>query len=74
MSHYDNTDFESGKNMIELNKKVEKEIKKKEKPKIKSKDVFEGWKDKKREKNKAIKKKGLSSLNFEKRKDAYIKL
>ena len=27
MSHYDNTDFESGKNMIELNKKVEKEIK-----------------------------------------------
>ena len=71
MSHYDNTDFENGKNLVELNKKVDKEMKKKEKPKIKSKDVFVGWKENQKKKNKPVKKKGLSSLKFEKRTTAY---
>jgi len=73
MCNYDNTDFEKGQNLVQLNKKVEKEMKKKEKPSVKSRDVFEGWREKQKKKNKAVKRKGLSRLNFEKRQDAYTK-
>ena len=73
ISQYDNTDYESGHNLAEMDKKVKKELKKKEKPSVKPKDVFVGWKDKKKVKNNNPKKKGLSKLNFEKRKDAYTK-
>ena len=75
MSHYDNTDFESGSNLIEMEKKVKKEVEKQSKPSVKPKDVFVGWNDKKKNNKKTKpKKKGLSSLTFEKRKDAYQKL
>ena len=74
MCHYDNTDYENGHNLEQLDKKVKKEIEKKEKPSVKPRDVFVGWKDKKKVKGKVVKRnKGLSSLNFEKRKDANVK-
>ena len=62
ISQYDNTDYENGHNLVEMDKKIKKEVEKKTKPSVKPKDVFVGWK-----------KKGLSKLNFEKRKDAYTK-
>ena len=73
MSHYDNTDYVNGHNLVEMDKKVKKEVEKKTKPSVKSKDVFVGWNEKKKIKNNKPKKKGLSRLNFEKRKDAYTK-
>ena len=48
MCYYDNTDYENGHNLEQLDKKVKKEIEKKEKPSVKPKDVFVGWKDKKK--------------------------
>jgi len=71
--HYNNTDYERGYNLEEFDKKVKKELEKKTKPSVKPKDVFEGYKEKKKVKNKNPKKKGLSSLNFEKRKDSNLK-
>ena len=73
ISQYDNTDYENGHNLVEMDKKIKKEVEKKTKPSVKPKDVFVGWNEKKKVKNTKTKKKGLSSLNFEKRKDAYTK-
>ena len=73
MSHYDNTDYENGHNLEQLDKKVKKEVEKKTKPSVKPQNVFVGWNEKKKIKNNKPKKKGLSTLNFEKRKDAYTK-
>lgn len=73
ISQYDNTDYENGHNLVEMDKKIKKEVEKKTKPSVKPKDVFVGWNEKKKVKNNKPKKKGLSNLNFEKRKDAYTK-
>ena len=74
MCHYDNTDYESSHNLDEMDKKIKKAVEKKEKPSVKPKDVFVGFNEKKKVKGKVVKRnKGLSSLNFEKRKDANLK-
>ena len=73
MCHYDNSDYESSHNLDEMDKKIKKEVEKKAKPSVKPSDVFEGFNEKKKLKGKPQKKKGLSGLRFEKRKDAYTK-
>ncbi len=71
--NYDNTDYEAGHNLAEMDKKIKKELEKKTKPSVKPKDVFVGYSEKKNVKKTIPKKKGLSKLNFEKRKDSNIK-
>tara|TARA_R110000737_G_scaffold316442_1_gene326712 strand:+ start:175 stop:414 length:240 start_codon:yes stop_codon:yes gene_type:complete len=72
--NYDNTDYECGHNLDEMDKKIKKAVEKKEKPSVKPRDVFVGFNEKKKVKGKGVKKKeGLSKLNFEKRKDANLK-
>lgn len=41
-------DIEEPTNLHELHKKAEKKIKELETPKLKEKDIFEGWKDTKK--------------------------
>ena len=74
MCNYDNTDYENSHTLDEMDKKIKKEVEKKAKPSVKPQDVFEGFNEKKKPKGKTQKKKGLSGLRFEKRKDAYTKL
>lgn len=47
---YELDDREEPNNLDDLHKKAEKKIKALEKPEVKPKEVFEGWKDKKKKK------------------------
>lgn len=71
--HYDNNDIEKSHNLEEIDKKVKTAMKKEEKPSVKSKDVFEGYVEKKGKKKITIpRKKILSNIKFEKKKDSYV--
>tara|TARA_R110000796_G_scaffold71136_4_gene161422 strand:- start:60 stop:215 length:156 start_codon:yes stop_codon:yes gene_type:complete len=50
--NYELEDREEPNNLDDLHKKAEKKIKALENPQIKTKEVFEGWKDKKKNKKK----------------------
>ena len=72
--NYDNNDIEKSKNLEQLDKDVKKAMKKEEKPSVKPSEVFEGYVEKKGTKKKITipRKKIMSNLKFEKKKDSYV--
>ena len=69
LGKYLGTDIEEGLNLVQINNKIKREAKKQEKPEIKPKDMFIGFKEPKKKKKKQIKLKNLSSVSFKKRDD-----
>ena len=72
--NYDNNDIEKSQNLQEIDKKVKTAMKKEEKPTVKPSEVFEGYVEKKGTKKKITipRKKIMSNLKFEKKKDSYV--
>ena len=71
--NYDNNDIEKSQNLQEIDKKVKTAMKKEEKPSVKPSEVFEGYVEKKGKKKITIpRKKIMSNLKFEKKKDSYV--
>lgn len=71
--YYDNTDIETGIMWHEMDKKVRSEMKKQEEPKTKPAEVFEGFKDTKKNAKKQINRKPAMKYSKEDTKKDYRK-